>query len=499
MNQNQRALCSIQINSFMSAAVSSEVCIRRTRAITSLNTRFCDPLHGKNVFATLFPREIVPVDELMAKDDEKFILITARMDTTSMFDGLAPGAKGSIASFGVIVATAHLLASLTQMETKNVIFMLFNGETYDYIGSQRFVYDLKKGLFPHKVSHTNPINLTSIEMMIDLGTLDDLTSIQAYRTSDDGLDKDVLASLIRLNGAFNFNITFNGVKSDNYPPTSAQSFLRENVTFPILILTSKPTNPFYHSIYDTPENLGFTYKNTSLDFTEFDDSTVENTNFDHDSVQIGMRNISTLLAYTLYELISNKKMTEYKKAASSVLIDEFLYCYLASADCPLFKASTRPDGLPGSPYPSIGYVSVQGSLTQEMTGWTYRILGFLIGQKQNDVQEKSNCSMLPLFWFSGVHGTGECRLTTQNFSQAYSPAFFEDGYDWKSGRYSTWTESTWRELSARIFLRPARSHEVLTLSIGVVVLVISFLLVFLINSKSDILFGNTTSSSSSVT
>lgn len=67
-------------------------------------------------------------------------------------------------------------------------------------------------------------------------------------------------------------------------------------------------------------------------------------------------------------------------------------------------------------------------------------------------------------------------------------------YDWKSGKYSTWTESTWRELSARIFLRPAKSHEALTLSIGFIVLIISFVLVFLVNSKSDILFGDTTSS-----
>jgi nicastrin len=62
-------------------------------------------------------------------------------------------------------------------------------------------------------------------------------------------------------------------------------------------------------------------------------------------------------------------------------------------------------------------------------------------------------------------------------------------YDWKSGLYSTWTESTWRDFSARIFLRPSWAHEAVTLAIGFVVMIISFVLVFLINSKSDILFG----------
>lgn len=139
------------------------------------------------------------------------------------------------------------------------------------------------------------------------------------------------------------------------------------------------------------------------------------------------------------------------------------------------------------------YISVQNSLALEGTTSTLKVLAYLIGHKQNDYQ-KSNCSRLPYYWVAGFNGTGECYLTTQNTSQALSPAFIEENYDWKSGKYSTWTESTWRELSANIFLQPSKSHEILTLSIGIVVLLISFVLVFLINSKSDILFGNALSS-----
>lgn len=88
MDQHKRALCSIQINSFMSAAVSSEVCLRRTNYVNNLSsTRFCDPLQAKNVYATLFPREIVSIADRGVQKNEKFVLLTARMDTTSMFDG----------------------------------------------------------------------------------------------------------------------------------------------------------------------------------------------------------------------------------------------------------------------------------------------------------------------------------------------------------------------------------------------------------------------------
>lgn len=82
-------LCSIQVKSFMSAASNSEICMRRSRTSNSISqTRYCDPLQGKNVYGTLFPREIVDANNRSTKSTEKFIMISARMDTTSMFDGV---------------------------------------------------------------------------------------------------------------------------------------------------------------------------------------------------------------------------------------------------------------------------------------------------------------------------------------------------------------------------------------------------------------------------
>lgn len=44
-------------------------------------------------------------------------------------------------------------------------------------------------------------------------------------------------------------------------------------------------------------------------------------------------------------------------------------------------------------------------------------------------------------------------------------------------------------MSARIYLKPSAAHEALTLAIGFVVMTFSFVLVFLVNSRSDVLFG----------
>lgn len=95
---------------------------------------------------------------------------------------------------------------------------------------------------------------------------------------------------------------------DNLPPTSAQSFIRENSTFPALVLNSKPTNRFYHSVYDDAENIKFVYHNTSSNFTEL--STIsEESVFPAESIQLAIRNVSTALAFTLYELVTSSPYT----------------------------------------------------------------------------------------------------------------------------------------------------------------------------------------------
>lgn len=71
-------------------------------------------------------------------------------------------------------------------------------------------------------------------------------------------------------------------------------------------------------------------------------------------------------------------------------------------------------------------MSVQGSYTHEFVAWTYRLLGFLVGQPVPI--EEQNCTTLPFNWFMGFNGTGQCHYTTQNFSQAYSPAFLLKGF-----------------------------------------------------------------------
>ncbi|XP_070137056.1 nicastrin isoform X2 [Drosophila bipectinata] len=490
-----RSLCAIEVKSFMSAAVNTEVCMRRTNFINNLGgSKYCDPLEGRNVYATVYPRNYSTENAIEgAKTDEKFILVTCRLDTASMFDGVGLGAMDSVVSLAVFTQVANLLRQILPAQSslpdtrRNVLFVTFNGESYDYIGSQRFVYDMENLQFPPKSAGGSPIAFENIEFMLDIGTLDDIANIKLHAlTSPPPLAQKLLEQLntYAKSPRYGFNINIQSELGLHIPPTSAQSFLRRDSKFPALILNTRPTNKYYHSIYDDSDNVEFVYGNTSQDFTQL----VEVGDFKTlkaDSLQMKVRNISSIVALALYQSLTGKEYTD-TKVANPILADELLQCFLESADCPIFKAASYPGSRTALQLPPMRYISVLGG-SQESSGWTYRLLGYLLSQPQKNISQV-NCTTLPLHYFAGYNNTGECRLTTQNYSHALSPAFLIDGYDWASGQYSTWTESTWSQFSARIFLRPSNVHQVTTLSVGIVVLVVSFCLVYIISSRAEVLF-----------
>lgn len=94
----------------------------------------------------------------------------------------------SLISYATLISTAHFLAKLlperVASDNPNVLFVIFNGESYDFIGSQRFVYDINKGYFPLRSQSTHEIGIDNIAMMIDIGSLDDLQRISVYHAKE---------------------------------------------------------------------------------------------------------------------------------------------------------------------------------------------------------------------------------------------------------------------------------------------------------------------------
>lgn len=69
---------------------------------------YCDPLGGDNIWSTLYPR-------LKAeKMNRTVVVVAARLDGTSMFDGLVPGAMSPVSGIVTLLMTAKILSSIAQ-------------------------------------------------------------------------------------------------------------------------------------------------------------------------------------------------------------------------------------------------------------------------------------------------------------------------------------------------------------------------------------------------
>lgn len=424
LNQHERSLCSVQINTLMSAAGSSETCIRRTNMIRNLQpTKYCDPLQGKNVYGTLFERETVEDGKQVTDPLEKFILVTTRTDTSSLFDDFYLGAMSSLIPFATVIGIAQYLNTIIPQKPQdakfNILFMLFNGESFDYIGSQKFIYDMERNVFPGNDTHKNKITMANIDFMIDIGTLDDLRTINVYYSKNFTYANDLISKVNKYNDFYKFGIKAVDKLQDNLPPFSAQTFLRMNEAFSAMILTGEHQNKFYQSIFDDDRNLNFTYMNrTDEDFMELEvldaSRTLEN-------VQYRIRNMTTLIGMILYEMVTGQ---EHQKLSVNVgLVDEFLYCFLISSNCTLFRAVSEHKDIKLPVSAPNRYIGV--NTANEATIWTYHIMGFVLGKKVENNEEE--CYYLPLRWYNGVNGSGECKITTHNVTRAISPAFLIDG------------------------------------------------------------------------
>lgn len=99
--QYQRSLCALEMKSFMYAAINSASCMKRSDFKLNFNpTQFCDPLGDRNIHWPL-----APLDE----SDNTVIMVTARLDASSLFDGVTPGAGNAVTGFVTLLATAYYL------------------------------------------------------------------------------------------------------------------------------------------------------------------------------------------------------------------------------------------------------------------------------------------------------------------------------------------------------------------------------------------------------
>ncbi|XP_014291890.1 nicastrin [Halyomorpha halys] len=463
-----RPLCSLQLKSHMSAAVDSPTCLRRISQAGVSIYKYCDPMGDQNI--------ILPMDTWNETTSRDVVIISTRLDTASMFDGLAPGGMTSVTSFVTTLTAAHVFSTL-QSKIKDsdtsLVFMLLNGEAQDHIGSSRIVYDIEKGLFPAMTSFN--ITLKNIKYFFEISQIGDSPNIFMH-PSDELYSDKIMEDFIAVGRKYSLDWSLSSRKE--LPPSSVRVFKKAHEPLPGLVISNydkEYTNKYYNGLLDTSESLGYKYANGSIS--------------DQHILQKNIASLASTIASVLFNKISGSGSADnIPQEEIALLVDELLYCYLENKACKLMNEIIN---IKEEPVAKIGalplYVGVQPSLNP-ITTQTGLLLAYLTSKPINISKENctagSNSNQISYFWLNGENSKGLCINTTLKFTPAVSPAFLIPDYNWTSRLYSTWTESVWNDVSLEMFLKPSRKQEIITLACGIGTSIISVLVVYYINKNN---------------
>jgi len=493
--------CSAELNTFMTSAGNSEICWRRTQNqyINTKPATYCAPMGSINVFGTLSP----------PAEDGPVVMLAARADGGTMFDALAPAADSAVVGMVALLAVAKTLAQLPPVEKPkmNVMYMLFSGESFDYIGSDRFVYDMSKDKFPplsvpaedeEAGSVTRPphLHLQDLQLYLELSQLAQgkelfLHSDPVSRAADAAVDqkvRDLIQSISSYSAPGRYNLSVAESAADTpLPPASLHSLLRANQSVPGVVLADHAaayTNRHYHSVYDVAAAVGAVPP--------------------ADELVDRLTRVTQVVASALYTAVSGQPAPE-------VTVDEdwlrgVVECYFVRADCSLFRSVMdellmdkyrRDRWQQDRPIPT--YVSVAGQETRHtyLMYLTQNLLTVSTGAEMANITTEDACkdkkNKVHVYrWLLREleNGTveGYCTRSLVAYAPVKSPAFEIEDYDWTSGRHPSWAESQWDVFQLRLFLQPSLGHDLLHLLLGLAATLLAVLLVLVLEKRSHLVF-----------
>ena len=150
----------------------------------------CDALSDSNTVYMAKARNATLRRE-RGKEEEaegSVIVVAARMDALAMFDQVEVGFDSPSTGLVTLLAAARQVAEALRDHqlgegVENILFLLLHGESFDYMGSSRLVYDMARDAFPYNISQaeeenrflangTQPrLTLAKVRFWLELGQL----------------------------------------------------------------------------------------------------------------------------------------------------------------------------------------------------------------------------------------------------------------------------------------------------------------------------------------
>lgn len=508
--QDTYPLCSMQLDSFMLAAVDTETCLNSRSLMDEFfqsSGQRCYTVENKNIFAyykpTFGPLKPLEPNSKVYKpslvEPQSVIMIIAKLSSISMFSEMSPGADSTITAIVTMLAIAealghHLKNSEVVGSNRNIAFGLLDSEPFEYTGSSRMVYNMQNNSFPlpgFKYRTNQPItndtiknmNLESIEYIINLDQLANYPSSKTiYLHSDpqnsDSIKLDKIVSVLA-DYASSEKVDFNHFDQKlPLPPSSVQKFIEKSRSTPpekrllglVLSNYGKTYNDlFYHGIYDDSHNI---YQSS------------ENKLYEH------IAQVSTMIAKSSYELAFGVKNPNIK--VNVTLIGELFKCYLDNASCATFTKAMQAGHI--LPEGGIQTYKDPTKLSDDMNGViTANLLAYFLGDKKDKSYNLTRCieenDKSYIYNYQFVNNQGEpikdesegiCIESQVYMVDATSPSFAltETGISVNLD-YPAWTVSLNNIRSpARLFIKSSPFYQWCIFMMGVIITLMSFVIVY---------------------
>ncbi|KAI3384791.1 hypothetical protein SNEBB_006598 [Seison nebaliae] len=344
-NQESDNKCSIKYETLMAAVGNSKVCLRRNSISHTLQptSNFCDPL-GDNSIYSLFP----PLN-ISEEENPKFLLISVNIDRNSLFTDIDSAfATQSIDSSLLLMITKKLFdsSSLKSLNSLHIIFMFFNGESYRFMASKRFVYEMGKSklerLVPGDLKQL--LNMSSIVGMIEFNELffgfqdpDNITLKLMFFNVKTDYQKGILQSLVNQFKS-EFDLDQKEYPPEKFPPSSILSFLSfKHIAFFVFVDREQLyENPYIASPFDS----------WSYQLEVGDDEFIDETNF-----TITMKDyeknfdlFSDVMVKFIQQITGNQISIS---KSSNWTTTKLLYCLSVNYRCDLLQTIYRKDDYEG--------------------------------------------------------------------------------------------------------------------------------------------------------
>lgn len=441
-----------------------------------LKEETCLPLGGYSVWSAL-----PPINVSSSIRSKPIILTMASMDAASFFRGKSLGADSPISGLISLLAAVDALSRVDGLSdlAKQLVFVVFTGEAWGYLGSRRFLLELDQ----HSDAISG-INHTLIETVLEIGSVgkgfdEGVKTFFAHTAGVSSGTSETLNALEHAQESLrteSIKISTANVSNPGIPPSSLMAFLKKDSHTSGIVLEDFDTvfnNKFYHSHLDDLANI-----NSSAIVAA-----------------------ASLVARTLYILASDKKELSSSALSSvtvnSSLVEELLGCLLncePGLSCDLVNhyilpINTCPNHYVGvilgepSSNPYLGYV---GDVPRFV--WNFLAEKTSIPSKNVSAACPKYCSNAgELCVRAETEGKGVCVISTTRYVPAYSTRLKFESETWMVLPSNAsdpmgladpvWSESNWASIQLRVYSVQDSSYDHLILLVGIVVTVLAYLAV----------------------